>query len=82
MTVSDAARFIKAVKTKTAAAGEKKTRVREDGTMSAINAAHKVLTEEQRAMTVKEIYETAVEKGYCRLAGATPMLTIYGIIST
>jgi RAB protein geranylgeranyltransferase component A len=34
--------------------------------MSALNAAFKVLSEEGRAMSVKEIYETAVERGYCK----------------
>jgi hypothetical protein len=80
MTVSDAGRFIKAVKTEKKSTGEKPPRVKEDGTMSALNAAFKVLSEEGRAMSVKEIYETAVERGYCNLAGATPALTIYGII--
>lgn len=79
MTVSDAARFIKAVKTK-AAVAEKKIHVREDGTMSGLNAAHKVLTEEGRAMNAREIYETAVERGYCNLIGATPILTISAVI--
>jgi hypothetical protein len=79
MIVSAAARFIKAVKTKTATA-EKKTRVREDGTISGLNAAHKVLTEEGRAMNAREIYETAVERGYCNLIGATPVLTISAVI--
>jgi hypothetical protein len=79
MTVSDAGRFVKAVKTK-AATGEKPPRVKEDGTMSGLNAAHKVLTEEGRPMNAREIYETAVERGYCNLIGATPILTISAVI--
>jgi hypothetical protein len=78
MTVSDANRFVKIIKTKTT--GEKKSRIREDGSMSAIEAAHKVLTETGRAMNAREIYETALECGYCNLAGATPILTISAVI--
>ncbi|GHT38066.1 hypothetical protein FACS189427_11880 [Planctomycetales bacterium] len=55
MTVSDAGRFIKAVKTKKSN-GERQPRVKEDGTMSGLNAAHKVLTEEGRPMNAREIY--------------------------
>jgi hypothetical protein len=58
----------------------KAPRIKDDGTMSAINAAHKVLTEEGRAMNAREIYETAVERGYCKLNGLTPVLTISAII--
>ena len=80
MTVADAARFVKEVKTAKKARRERQQRVNEDGTMSGLNAAHKVLVEENRPMTVKEIYDTAVERGYCNLTGTTPTLTIFGVI--
>ena len=79
MTVADAARFVKEVKTAKTKT-ERQPRINEDGTMSGLNAAHKVLVEENRPMTVKEIYDTAVERGYCNLTGTTPTLTIFGVI--
>jgi hypothetical protein len=85
MTVSDADRFTKMIKpakpNNTAkATGTTKSRIRDDGSMSAIEAAYKVLTETKRAMNAREIYETAVEQGYCKLAGATPILTVSAIL--
>jgi hypothetical protein len=95
LTVTDVDRFVKAVKVKDEPAIEttntvptevetaktpKPPRVKEDGTMSGLNAAHKVLTEEGRAMNAREIYEAAVERGYCKLEGKTPILTVSAII--
>ena len=45
--------------------------------LSALDAAHKVLVEIGTALTVRQITEIIVEKGYCpNLKGATPHLTI------
>ena len=45
--------------------------------MSALDATHKVLVEIGTALTVRQITEVIIEKGYCpNLKGATPQLTI------
>ena len=48
-----------------------------NGMLSGLDAAYRVLTEARRPMHVKEIFETAMQNGYCNLRGATPSLTIY-----
>jgi hypothetical protein len=77
LTVTDAGRFVKAVKP---AATPKAPRIREDGTMSIINAAYKVLSESGAAMTSRQIYEAVTEAGLCVFNGLTPTLTVSGIL--
>ena len=48
------------------------------GDMSALTAAHRVLVEEARPMRVREITNTVLERGYCKLNGKTPHCTING----
>ena len=79
MRIADAARFLKAIKTEKMPKGTKTERaksVKPDGLLSGLDAAHKVLVEAQRPMRVKEIAETAIASGYCKLAGATPEFTM------
>ncbi|MDR1926006.1 MAG: winged helix-turn-helix domain-containing protein [Planctomycetaceae bacterium] len=86
LTVADADRFVKIIKTNddnksnTSATSRKKEHINDDGTMSGINAAHRVLIEAGKPLNAREIYETAVERGYCKLNGATPILTISAVI--
>lgn len=77
--VTDAKRFIKLVQTKDKSITPK-THLKKDGTMSCINAAHRVLSESKQPMKVRAIYETAVEKGYCQLNGLTPILTLSALL--
>ena len=45
--------------------------------MSALDAAHKVLVDIGTALTVRQITDVIIEKGYCpNLKGVTPQLTI------
>ena len=45
--------------------------------MSALDAAHKVLVEINTSLTVRQITDVIIEKGYCpNLKGVTPQLTI------
>ena len=94
--IKDCARFIREVGTKqnaTPTTNSKSAKVKKavtkterakggkpQGTMSGLDAAHRVLTEARRPMNVREILETATQNGYCRLGGATPALTIYAAI--
>jgi len=49
--------------------------------LSALDAAHKVLVEIGTALTVRQITDVIIEKGYCpNLKGATPHLTISSAI--
>ena len=73
MRIADATRFLKAIKTEKAVKTE---RVKPDGLLSGLDAAHKVLVESGRPMKVKEIAEVALANGYCKLQGATPEFTI------
>ena len=47
-----------------------------NGVLSGLDAAHRVLTESRRPMTVKEIAEIALRNKYCDLKGMTPEFTI------
>ena len=77
MTVSDAKRFRREIKTAKAAKTEQAKGGKPKGMLSGLDAAHKVLTEAGCPMNVREILETATQNGYCQLGGATPALTIY-----
>ena len=48
------------------------------GEMSVLAAAHKVLLEEGRPMTVAEIMATALARNYCIVGGKTPFNTFNG----
>ena len=50
------------------------------GTLSGLDAAHKVLSDAARPMRVKEIAEIALANGLCKLKGATPEFTISAAI--
>ena len=66
-----------------APAAEAKTRkrtVREDGTMSGLDAAAKVLADAGEPLNCKTIVERAVEKGYWKSGGKTPSSTVYAAI--
>lgn len=66
-----------------APAVEAKTRkktVREDGTMSGLDAAAKVLADAGEPLNCKTIVERAVEKGYWKSGGKTPASTVYAAI--
>jgi hypothetical protein len=80
LTVTDAARFIKAVKPAKTTATPKTPRIREDGTMSIINAAYKVLSESEEPLNAKQIYEAVTDAGLCVFNGQTPTLTVSGIL--
>ena len=62
---------------------EAKTRkktVREDGTMSGIAAAAKILVDAGGALSCKAMVEQAIEKGYWKPGGKTPAATMYAAI--
>jgi hypothetical protein len=59
----------------------RKKTVREDGTMSGLDAAAKVLAEATAPMTTKAIADRAVEKGYWQTGGKTPQATLHAAIS-
>ncbi len=85
MTVSDSKRFLREIKPEKIAKAEGTTTERTksgraNGMLSGLDAAHKVLTEAGRPMKVREIFETAMQNGYCNLKGATPALTISAAI--
>ena len=71
-------------KTQSAApATEAKTRkktVREDGTISGLDAAAKVLADAGEPLNCKTIVERAIEKGYWKSGGKTPSSTVYAAI--
>jgi len=58
----------------------RKKRVREDGTMSGLDAAAKVLAEAGEPMDCKSIVERALEAGYWKTNGKTPAATVYAAI--
>ena len=65
------------------AAAEAKTRkktVREDGTMSGLDAAAKILVDAGGALNCKAMVERAIEKGYWKSGGKTPSSTVYAAI--
>ena len=62
---------------------EAKTRkktVREDGTMSGIDAAARILVDAGGALGCKAMVEEAIEKGYWKPGGKTPAATMYAAI--
>ena len=67
-------------KVATAEAKARKKTVREDGTMSGIDAAAKVLVDAGGALNCKAMVEQAMEKGYWKPGGKTPAATMYAAI--
>jgi len=67
---------------KTPPAGPKprKRTPRQDGTMSGLDAAAKVLADAGEALPCKAIVQQAVEKGYWKPGGKTPHATVYAAI--
>jgi len=63
-----------------AEANTRKKTVREDGTMSGLDAAAKVLADAGEPLDCKTIVERAIEKGYWRSGGKTPASTVYAAI--
>ena len=59
---------------------ERKKTAREDGTMSGLDAAAKLLEEAGEPLNCKTIVERAFEKGYWKPAGKTPAATLYSAI--
>jgi hypothetical protein len=58
-----------------------KKAVREDGKMSGLDAAAKVLAEATAPMNTKTIAERAVAQGYWKTGGKTPQATLHAAIS-
>ena len=90
--VKDAARFVreivpkkpptaKPVKGKKSVTTTERTKGgKPNGVLSGIDAAHRVLSEAGRPMTVYEIAGIALRNGYCKLKGATPEFTISAVL--
>jgi hypothetical protein len=71
-------------KTKTKAKGKERTHAAkaEEGGMSCLNAAAKVLSEKGKPMTCKEMIEGMAAKGYWSTPGGkTPHATLYSSIA-
>jgi hypothetical protein len=69
-------------KTKTKKAKGKKKSAAEDGKMSCIDAAAKVLVEKGEPMNCKEMIEAMAAKGYWKTPGGkTPHATLYSSIA-
>ena len=66
--------------TRTAEPRARKKAVREDGKMSGLDAAAKVLAEAGEPLRCKTIVERAIEKGYWKTTGKTPQATVYAAI--
>jgi hypothetical protein len=58
----------------------RKKAVREDGTMSGIDAAAKILVDAGGALSCKAMVEEAIAKGYWKPGGKTPAATMYAAI--
>ena len=58
----------------------RKKAVREDGTMSGLDAAAKVLADAGEPLNCKTIVERAIEKGLWKTEGKTPQATVYAAI--
>ena len=70
-----------AKKTKTKTKRATKPKTKRVNTMSALDAATKVLAETKRPMTVKEMIEAMAAKNYWRSpGGATPSATLYSAL--
>ena len=68
--------------TKTKATRTTKPKAKRANTMSALDAAAKVLAETKKAMTAKEMIEAMAAKNYWRSpGGATPHSTLYAAIA-
>jgi hypothetical protein len=63
----------------TEARARKKT-VREDGTMSGLDAAAKILVDAGGALNCKAMVDQAIKKGYWKPGGKTPAATMYAAI--
>lgn len=57
--------------------GPRKSRIRDDGTYSVLDAAHKVLQEAGTPLDAQTICERALAEGYWKTNGKTPQATIY-----
>ncbi|MGH8191982.1 MAG: winged helix-turn-helix domain-containing protein [Rhodanobacteraceae bacterium] len=57
-----------------------KPRLRDDGTYSVLDAAHKVLQEAATPLDAQTICERALAEGYWKTGGKTPQATIYAAI--
>jgi len=67
-------------KVSAAEAKARKKTVREDGTMSGLDAAAKILVDAGGALNCKAMVEQAIEKGYWKPGGKTPAATMYAAI--
>jgi len=84
LNIKDATRFVREIEPKKTATKttikDKKTVTKTErakggkpqGKMSGLDAAHRVLTEAGHPMNVKEIFETAMQNGYCNLGARRP----------
>jgi hypothetical protein len=69
-------------KTKTKRKGKQQAAKRQEGGMSCLNAAAKVLAEKGEPMTCKEMIEAMASKGYWATPGGkTPHATLYASIA-
>ena len=59
----------------------KKTRMRDDGTMSLLDAAAKVLGDAKEPLNCKTIVDRALEVGYWKTGGKTPASTLNAAIN-
>jgi hypothetical protein len=79
MTVADAKRFLREIKTgKTATVTktERAATTRPDGTVSGLQAAYLVLKEAAEPLTIRQIMERIDEQGLANLSGKTPAATV------
>ena len=65
---------------KTVESKTRKKAVREDGSMSGLDAAAKVLADAGEPLRCKTIVERAIEKGLWKTEGKTPQATVYAAI--
>ena len=65
---------------KTAEPKSRKKAVRQDGTMSGLDAAAKVLAEAGEPLNCKTIVERSIERGLWKTTGKTPQATVYAAI--
>ena len=77
ISIKDATRFVREVGTKKV---ECIMSGKPNGMLSGLDAAHRVLSESERPMRVKEIADIALRDGLCGLQGLTPEFTISAVI--
>lgn len=77
---ADAARTEGAAKNAQAKMARKPKPAKDNGRMSGLDAAAKVLADAGKPMRCKEIVETAIAKGLWRSGGKTPHATVYAAI--